>query len=139
MKILCLGDIVGPEAVDRLCKTLWKVRKERGVDFVMLNGENADTGNGLSRATAERLLAAGVDVITGGNHIFQKRELYTMLDDDERILRPANYPDEVKAQRRKNNFSSSVPNLSTPSLCLLKLNILSCLQRQWMLTDTYEF
>ena len=95
MKILCLGDIVGPEAVDRLCKTLWKVRTERGVDFVMLNGENADPGNGLTRATAERLLSAGVDVITGGNHIFQKRELYTMLDDDERILRPANYPDEV--------------------------------------------
>lgn len=95
MKILCLGDIVGPEAVDRLCKTLWKVRRERGVDFVLLNGENADVGNGLSRATAERLLAAGVDVITGGNHIFQKRELYTMLEDNERLLRPANYPDEV--------------------------------------------
>lgn len=46
---------------------------------------------------------------------------------------------ELKARSGKNNFSSSVPNLSTPSLCLLKLNILSCLQRQWMLTDTYEF
>ena len=45
----------------------------------------------------------------------------------------------AKAQRGKNNFPRSIPNLSTPSLCLLKLNILSCLQRQLMLTDTYEF
>ncbi len=95
MKILCLGDIVGPVAVERLCKTLWKVRKERQIDFVMLNGENADVGNGLSKDTAERLLAAGVDVITGGNHIFQKRDIYHLLDDEERILRPANYPDAV--------------------------------------------
>ncbi|MBO5779465.1 MAG: YmdB family metallophosphoesterase [Clostridia bacterium] len=95
MKILCLGDIVGPAAVDRLCKTLYQVRKERKIDFVMLNGENADVGNGLSKDTAERLLAAGVDVITGGNHIFQKRDIYHFLDDEERILRPANYPDAV--------------------------------------------
>ena len=95
MKILCLGDIVGPDAVDRLCKTLYKVRRERQIDFVMLNGENADVGNGLSKDTAERLLSAGVDVITGGNHIFQKRDIYHYLDDEERILRPANYPDAV--------------------------------------------
>ena len=95
MKILCLGDIVCPDAVDRLCKTLYKVRRERQIDFVMLNGENADVGNGLSKDTAERLLSAGVDVITGGNHIFQKRDIYHYLDDEERILRPANYPDAV--------------------------------------------
>lgn len=95
MKILCLGDVVGPAAVDRLCKSLYQVRKERKIDFVMLNGENADAGNGISKDTAERLLAAGVDVITGGNHIFQKRDIYHFLDDEERILRPANYPDAV--------------------------------------------
>ena len=95
MKILCLGDVVGPCAVDRLCERLWQYRKENKIDFVMLNGENADEGNGLTKATAERLLAAGVDVITGGNHIFQKREIYSYLDDEERILRPANYPAEL--------------------------------------------
>ena len=56
MKILCLGDVVGPAAVDRLCKSLYQVRKERKIDFVMLNGENADAGNGISKDTAERLL-----------------------------------------------------------------------------------
>ena len=81
--------------MDRLCDCLWKYRKENKIDFVMLNGENADEGNGLSKATAQRLLSAGVDVITGGNHIFQKREIYSYLDDEERILRPANYPAEL--------------------------------------------
>ncbi len=95
MKILCLGDIVGPTAVDRMCETLWKIRRERQIDFVMLNGENADAGNGITGSTAKRLLSAGVDVITGGNHIFKKREVYRYLDDEERILRPANYPDDL--------------------------------------------
>lgn len=95
MKLLCLGDVVGPVAVDRLCNSLWKYRKEHQIDFVMLNGENADAGNGITKATAERLLSAGVDVITGGNHMFKKREVYRYLDDEERILRPANYPAEL--------------------------------------------
>ncbi len=94
MKILCLGDAVGPVAAEKLCRNLWKIRKERGISFVMLNGENADTGNGLSAATAKQLLASGVDVITGGNHIWQKRDLYSFLDDSDQIIRPANYPDE---------------------------------------------
>lgn len=94
MKILCLGDVVGPVATEKLCRSLWKIRKERGISFVMLNGENADAGNGLSAATAKELLASGVDVITGGNHIWQKRDLYNFLDDSDQIIRPANYPDE---------------------------------------------
>lgn len=94
MKILCLGDAVGPVATEKLCRSLWKIRKERGISFVMLNAENADAGNGLTAATARELLASGADVLTGGNHIWQKRELYTFLDDSDRLLRPANYPDE---------------------------------------------
>lgn len=94
MKILCLGDVVGPAATEKLCRSLWKIRKERGISFVMLNGENADAGNGLSAATAKTLLLSGVDVITGGNHIWQKRDLYPFLDSSDRVIRPANYPDE---------------------------------------------
>lgn len=94
MKILCLGDVVGPNATEKLCRSLWTIRKERGISFVMLNGENADAGNGLTAATAKSLLAAGVDVITSGNHIWQKRDIYAFLDDSDRIIRPANYPDE---------------------------------------------
>lgn len=94
MKILCFGDVVGPEATEKLCRSLWRIRKERGASFVMVNAENADAGNGLSVATAKELLASGADVLTGGNHIWQKRDLYSFLDDSDRVLRPANYPDE---------------------------------------------
>lgn len=94
MKILCLGDVVGPVATEKLCRSLWRIRRERGISFVMLNGENADAGNGLTAATARELLKSGVDVITSGNHIWQKRDIYTFLDDCDQILRPANYPDE---------------------------------------------
>ncbi len=94
MKVLCLGDVVGPDAVEKICRDLWKIRKERGISFVMLNAENADTGNGLSAVTAKALLAAGADVLTGGNHIWQKRDLYPFMDNSDQVLRPANYPDE---------------------------------------------
>lgn len=94
MKILCLGDVVGPVATEKLCRSLWKIRKERGISFVMVNAENADAGNGLTPATARELLASGADVLTSGNHIWKKREIYNFLDDSDRLLRPANYPDE---------------------------------------------
>lgn len=94
MKILCLGDAVGPAAVEKLCRNLWNIRKERGISFVMLNAENADAGNGLTPATAKALLSGGADVLTGGNHIWQKRELYPFLDSTDQVIRPANYPGE---------------------------------------------
>lgn len=94
MKILCLGDVVGPVATEKLRRSLWKIRKERGISFVMINAENADAGNGLTAATAKELLASGADVLTSGNHIWQKRDLYSFLDSSDQVLRPANYPDE---------------------------------------------
>ncbi|MGM9637406.1 MAG: YmdB family metallophosphoesterase [Eubacteriales bacterium] len=92
-KILCLGDVVGPEAVDCLSKNLWNIRREFGADLVVANGENADIGNGITAASAQTLLSAGVDVITSGNHIWQKKDMRTFLDESDLILRPANYPD----------------------------------------------
>lgn len=92
MNILCIGDIVGPQAVDFVCRNLWKIRKEYEISFVVANGENADLGNGLMENTAKTLFQAGVDVITSGNHIWQKSGIYTYLDDCDKLLRPANYP-----------------------------------------------
>ncbi|MBQ4120788.1 MAG: TIGR00282 family metallophosphoesterase [Clostridia bacterium] len=92
MNILCIGDIVGPAAADFVCQNLWKIRKEYGITLTVANGENADPGNGITQNTAERLLASGVDVITSGNHIWQKSGIYPFLDDCPYILRPANYP-----------------------------------------------
>lgn len=93
MKILALGDVVGIRAIDYLSKNLWNVRKSLGVDFVVANAENASDIHGLCPKDADRLLDAGVDFMTMGNHTFAKRELYSYLDDNpERIIRPCNYP-----------------------------------------------
>jgi metallophosphoesterase (TIGR00282 family) len=75
-------------AVSRLLPTL---RDERGIDLVTANGENLAGGMGLTVSTAHALYDAGVDVITSGNHIWDKREIIPELDRDERILRPVNY------------------------------------------------
>ena len=92
LKILAVGDIVGPAAVECLSKNLWALRREYGADFVVTNGENAAVGNGLDIAGAKAILYAGTDVITSGNHIWQKNELRGMLDDSPQLLRPVNYP-----------------------------------------------
>ena len=91
MKILLLGDIVGTRTVDYLQKNLWSLRKENKIDMVIANGENATEIMGLSPSDAETLFASGVDVITGGNHIFHNRAIYTMLDDSKYLLRPINF------------------------------------------------
>ncbi len=71
---------------------LCKIRREDESSFVVANGENADLGNGITENTAKRLFTAGVDVLTSGNHIWQKSGIYPFLDDCEAILRPCNYP-----------------------------------------------
>ena len=95
MKILFLGDIVGKKTVAHLENRLWALRKELRADMVIANGENATDILGLSAEDADRLLAAGVDVLTGGNHTFHDYTLYPKLEDDPRLLRPLNYVAEA--------------------------------------------
>lgn len=71
------------------------LRRYHGVDAVIANGENAAGGMGLTAKVAAEMFASGVDVLTGGNHIWQNREAYELLDADPRVLRPANYPSGV--------------------------------------------
>ncbi|MBE6632000.1 MAG: YmdB family metallophosphoesterase [Ruminococcaceae bacterium] len=92
LKILTIGDIVGPEATDYLCSKLWKLREETEADLVVANGENASAGNGIDPASADSLFKAGVDVITGGNHSWQKKAIYSYIENCSSLLRPANYP-----------------------------------------------
>ncbi len=94
MRILALGDIVSPMAVDGLKTKLWDYRKNEKIDFVVANGENASRGNGLEADAAQMLLDYGVDVITGGNHIWQKNSLRPFLDSSPNIVRPMNFPGE---------------------------------------------
>ncbi len=92
MKVLCIGDVVGNIGCNFLRKTLPNFKKLKGVDFVICNGENSADGNGVIPSSAEHLFTSGVDVITLGNHAFQRREIYNFLDDELAIIRPCNYP-----------------------------------------------
>ncbi|MBE6529848.1 MAG: YmdB family metallophosphoesterase [Ruminococcaceae bacterium] len=95
MRILAIGDIVGDRAVTYLEERLRRVCREKNVDFVIANAENAAEIRGLNARQAERLFAAGVDAITLGNHAFGQRDLYPVLEEDRRIIRPANFPPQT--------------------------------------------
>ena len=92
MKILALGDLVGERAVDHLGEVLWQKRREYGVDLVLANGENVCDIHGLSPRAAEQLVAAGVDLITTGNHIFDRRDAAALFEGALPVIRPCNYP-----------------------------------------------
>ena len=89
-KVLAVGDVVGNPGMERIRRTLRKLRRSTGADFVIVNGENASVV-GITPNQAEDILDAGADVITLGNHSFGKREIVDYLDESDRILRPANY------------------------------------------------
>jgi metallophosphoesterase (TIGR00282 family) len=86
-----LGDLIGKPGREAVERCLPALRDERGATFVTANGENLAGGAGLTASTAAAILAAGVDVITSGNHIWDRREIYPELERQERILRPLNY------------------------------------------------
>jgi metallophosphoesterase (TIGR00282 family) len=86
-----IGDVIGKPGRVVVEELLPHLREERGIDFVTANGENVAGGMGLTPSTADSLLAAGVDVITSGNHIWDKREIYPYLEQTDRVLRPLNY------------------------------------------------
>ena len=88
-KVLAVGDVVGKPGMDRICRSLRYLKKETGADFVIVNGENAAVV-GMTPDQAEDIFDAGADVITMGNHTFGKRELVSYLEDNPRVLRPAN-------------------------------------------------
>lgn len=91
ISILFVGDIVGGIGRRTLLALLPSLREQYGPDFVVVNGENAAGGIGITPKVARDLLGAGVDAITLGNHTYRHREVYPYLDDEQRIVRPANF------------------------------------------------
>ena len=89
-KILAVGDVVGSPGMDRISHSLRWLKRKTGADFVVVNGENAAVV-GITPNQAEDIFDAGADVITMGNHTFSKREIVEYMEDNSRILRPANY------------------------------------------------
>jgi len=91
MNILVLGDVVGPSGVEAVIKELPKIIKEKKIDFVIVNGENAaDSGVGISKKNTEDFFNAGTDVITSGNHIWDQKETMEFIKNEKRLLRPEN-------------------------------------------------
>ena len=92
MRILLVGDVVGEPGRRVLKKGLRHLRNELRPDVVVVNGENAAAGNGMTPATVDEMFRCGADVITSGNHTWDRREILEVLDHHEHLLRPANYP-----------------------------------------------
>ncbi len=95
MKILCIGDVVGSHGCEFLREKLPMLKKQYEIDFTIVNGENSAEGNGILPSSAEHIFTSGADVITGGNHTLRRAEIYDMLEENDRLLRPANMPDAL--------------------------------------------
>ncbi|HAN86338.1 MAG: TIGR00282 family metallophosphoesterase [Bacillota bacterium] len=95
MRVVILGDIIGRPGRRHALRWIEELRSRDKVDFVVVNGENAAGGIGLTPNVAKEILGAGVDVITTGNHVWRDREMAGFLPSERRIVRPANYPQGV--------------------------------------------
>ncbi|HTY45191.1 MAG TPA: TIGR00282 family metallophosphoesterase [Patescibacteria group bacterium] len=92
MKILFIGDVVGNPGRQAIHRLLPELTNEYGLDFVIANAENAAGGSGITAKVASELFSSGVSVLTSGDHIWKKRDILDIIDQEERILRPANFP-----------------------------------------------
>ena len=98
LKLLFLGDIIGEPGRRAVIESVPIWKKERGVDFVVVNGENSAGGRGITPRITIDLLRAGVAVITTGDHVWDQKDLVPFIDTEPRLLRPINYPETVPGQ-----------------------------------------
>lgn len=99
MRILLIGDIVGRPGRVIVQQALQGLKQREQIDFVVANGENAAGGSGITPEIFRELIAAGVDCVTLGDHIYKRFEIATVLNQDARIVKPANFPDEAPGKR----------------------------------------
>ncbi|HOU35767.1 MAG TPA: TIGR00282 family metallophosphoesterase [Candidatus Omnitrophota bacterium] len=92
MKILFIGDIVGKPGRDAVCSLVPAMRRELSLDFVIANAENSSGGSGITPQTAAELFNASVDVLTAGDHIWKRKEIFELIRSESKIVRPANFP-----------------------------------------------
>ena len=116
-RILFIGDVIGRPGRCAVRDILPELKAEHQYQLVIANGENLAGGLGLTQETAEELFSYGVDILTTGNHIWDKRESLSYIDFDERVLRPANYPREVPGRgytvvEYSENIPVAIMNLS---------------------------
>ncbi|MDR0301720.1 MAG: YmdB family metallophosphoesterase, partial [Treponema sp.] len=87
-----IGDVVGTQGLETLEAKLPVLIKEHSLNFVTVNGENAAEGFGITEREYRRIIQAGADVVTSGNHVWEKRDFWPVMESEKNILRPANYP-----------------------------------------------
>ena len=92
MRLLFFGDVVGRSGREVVRNHVPGLRGDLNIDFVIVNGENAAGGFGITRKICDEFFEAGIDVITTGNHVWDQREVFTFIDNEDRLLRPCNYP-----------------------------------------------
>ncbi len=98
MRILFIGDIFGRPGRKAVNDNLKDICSEYGIDFVIANGENASGGSGLTKENAKELFNYGIDALTMGNHVWDKKEILQFIKGENRIIRPANYPEGTPGQ-----------------------------------------
>src|SRR6266481_7225420 len=92
LTVLFLGDVVGEPGRNAVIARLPELKEQHGIDFIVVNGENAAGGRGITAKITIDLLRAGVAVVTTGDHIWDQKDILTFIDTEPRLLRPLNYP-----------------------------------------------
>jgi len=95
VRILLIGDVVGKPGRRIIDQSLAALRSREGLDLVVANAENAAAGSGLTPTIYRQLIAAGIDCITMGDHIYRRKEIATVLENESNIVKPANFPEEA--------------------------------------------
>lgn len=117
MNILIIGDIVGKSGQDAAKKLIPKLKIDNKIDFTVVNGENSADGMGITKKILTDLYDLGVDVVTLGNHTWGKKDIFAFIDDEERLVRPANYAQGLPGKGstivecKSNNIKIGIINL----------------------------
>jgi len=93
LNVLFIGDIIGNPGRTAVKALLPGIIAKKNIDFVIANGENSAGGNGVTRDVYDELISFNIDMLTSGNHIWDKKEVFTFIQSEPRLIRPANYPD----------------------------------------------
>ena len=93
MRVMLTGDVIGRPGRKTFQEYTAKLRKEKQVDVVIVNGENSAGGKGFTRKSLDALYHGGADIITSGNHVWDKKDVLEFIDQEPFLIRPANYPE----------------------------------------------
>ncbi len=129
MKLLFIGDIVGQPGRNAVKTLVPKLREQHTLDFVIANGENSAGGSGITPRIAEDIFSAGVDVITTGDHLWDQKEVMELLANENRFLRPLNYPPCTPGQ---GSGVFQIPNPKSQSPAPILIAVLNAQGRTFM-------